>query len=33
MDTRLAVNSVLKNYLKKETRNQQANLLELDEQK
>jgi hypothetical protein len=33
MDTKLAVNSVLKDYRKKETRNQQAILLLLDEQK
>jgi len=33
MDARLAVNSVLKDYRKKETRTQQANQLELDEQK
>lgn len=32
MDTMLAVNSVLKDSLKKETRNQQANLLQVDEQ-
>jgi hypothetical protein len=33
MDTRLSVNSVLKDHMKKESRNQQANLLQLDEQR